>query len=136
MNDLRSSARAASSFIAATWLLVALSYLPWTFAIGGRAMHGASFTVDKWTLVTPFVIVLCAPVAAVLVWRWHALAGSTLFALVATNWVLWEWLGAGFIGVRDGSWPALFLFLLSLLSGCALVLQCLLRAQGKSERLT
>ena len=37
----------------AMWLLVGLSYIPWTLAILREAYRGTQFTVSTWTLVMP-----------------------------------------------------------------------------------
>lgn len=71
--------------IATTWLLLGVSYIPWTVAIARQALHGSTFTVSTWTLVSPFAIVGMAPLGAILVFWNKRVAGGVVLALLAVN---------------------------------------------------
>jgi len=87
----------AVRLIGVAWLIVAAYYVPWAVAIGRMILAGTQFTVDVWTLVTPFVILVLAPVATLLAWRKRDLAGRILLIAVAINWLLWAILSGGIL---------------------------------------
>ncbi len=71
------------------WLIVAAYYLPWTYVMGRKILSGTGFTVDRWTIATPFVILVVAPSAAVALWCKRDVIGRSLLVVVAINWLLW-----------------------------------------------
>ncbi len=88
--------------VAAMWLLLAVTYIPWMVGIVSMARHGAQFSVGLWTLATPFVIVLVAPISALLVFRKRTVSGGVLLAVVATDRILYEGVSQRFLSLREG----------------------------------
>jgi hypothetical protein len=103
-------------FAAGAWFLVALSYIPWVWSISGMAYHRADFTVDRWTLATPFLTVLVVPIGALAIWLTRDTLGAILIAVVAANEFLWQVVGCRMIVVREPMPFSVFLSLLSVLS--------------------
>jgi O-antigen ligase len=87
----------AVRLIGVGWLIVAAYYAPWTYVIGRKIVAGAVFTVDAWTMATPFVILCIAPIGALATWRKEDFVGRALLALVALNWLLWAVISAGIL---------------------------------------
>ena len=79
------------------WLVLAAYYVPWTYAIARMAASGTHFTVDPWTLATPFVILGIGSVGALAAWRTRDLVGRVLLLFVASNWLLWATMSAGIL---------------------------------------
>lgn len=104
----------AVRLIGIAWLIVAASYLRWAVAIGRMIFSRTQFTVDAWTLATPFVILVLAPVGAFLAWRKKDLLGRMLLIVVSINWLLWAVLGADVF--RDFLWVPRLLKMILILS--------------------
>ena len=77
--------------ISCGWLIVAASYISWTYcAIGQGTARTALSNVNifAWSFATPLATIVAAPIAAVLVWRSRSTLGPVLLLLVAGNWLV------------------------------------------------
>jgi hypothetical protein len=102
--------------LAVGWLVVASKYVPWCYSIARMAAGGTSFTVGGWTLVTPFVNVVLAPIATFLAWQRRNVASWLMLLVIAANWCLWEIFALGPVAFLDPAPQTVAILVLSLIS--------------------